>query len=108
MARFTIPLSLALAAIGAYALLYCFEVSRRVIPGAIGTSVGDDVVVIGYSVTAIATVIGVWAFAGSLRGSNAARNVSILAVVLCASAFAFWTWLHLTGVLIPYSRTFEQ
>jgi hypothetical protein len=101
-----IPLSILLLAVGGYVFSYgCRKIERS---AGFGTSVGDDVIVIGYSVPAIATVLSALAVFAvrSLSWSN--RSLPIAALVVSAASLVFWFWLHLSGVVIPYSTTLKQ
>ncbi|MFO1457803.1 MAG: hypothetical protein U1G08_00225 [Verrucomicrobiota bacterium] len=95
--------SVILTAVACYVVHYCFEKLRRS-----GSSVGDDIIVIGYIATLGSTGL-------SLLGAFLARDTGVrtqaltqTTFVVCLGALGFWTWIHLSGVVVPYSTLEKQ
>jgi hypothetical protein len=101
--HFVIPLSILLLAVGGSVFFYgCQKIERS------GSSVGDDVIMIGYGVPAIATVFSALAVFAVRSGSWLSRFLPVAALLVSAASFGFWAWLHLSGIVIPYSATLKQ
>jgi len=101
--HFVIPLSILLLAVGAYVFIYGSQKIKIS-----GSSVGDDVIMIGYCVPAIATVFSASAVFVVRSGSWLSRFLPVAALVISVASFAFWAWLHLSGIVTPYSATLKQ
>ena len=88
-------------AVGGYALFYCIEKARLAAGSA--TSVGDDVIVIGYAATVTATLLSCFAAFFVRREAVLFRVLPTATLLVCGGALGFWAWLHLCGVVVPHS-----
>jgi len=104
--RFVTPVSILLLAVGCYVFFYGWQKIET--SAGFGTSVGDDVVVIGYSVPAITTVLSALAVFVVRARSWSNRSLPLAALAVSAASFVFWLWLHLSGVIIPHSATLKR
>ena len=88
-------------AVGSYALFYCVEKAR--LAAGSETSVGDDVIIIGYVATIVGILLSCLAVFIVRHKPVIFRTVPVVALLVCGTAFGFWAWLHLSGVVVPYS-----
>jgi hypothetical protein len=96
--RFVIPLSIVLLAVAGYVFFYgCQKIKIS------GSTVGDDAIMIGYGLTAITTFLSALAVFAVRSGSCSTRSLPIAALILSATSFAFWAFLHLSGIVVAYS-----
>src|SRR5262245_29494967 len=96
--RLVIPLSIILLSVSGYVFFYgCQKIKIS------GSSVGDDVIVIGYGVPAIATILSALAVFAVRSASWFSRFWPVAALILSAASFGFWAWLHLSGIVVAYS-----
>jgi hypothetical protein len=96
--RFVIPLSIVLLALAGYVLFYgCQKIKIS------GSTVGEDVILIGYSLTAITTFLSALAVFAVRSASGFIRSLPIAALILSATSLGFWAWLHLSGIVVAYS-----
>src|SRR5262245_43251125 len=96
--RLVMPLSILLIAVGASVFYYGCQKIRNP-----GSSVGDDVIALGYCIPAIATIISAAAVFTVRSGAWSVRYLPVTALIFSAASFGFWAWLHLSGVVVGYS-----
>lgn len=93
-------------AIGGWALVYCIEKAR--LAAGSSATVGDDVIVLGYVTTTAATLMSGLATIFVRRETVAWRALPVTALFVCGTALGCWAWLHLSGVIVPYSATTKK
>ena len=93
-------------AIGGGALVYCIEKAR--LAAGSSTTVGDDVIVLGYVTTVATTLLSGLATFFVRREPLALRAWPVTALVVCGTALGCWAWLHLSGVILPDSATTKK
>ena len=93
-------------AIGGWALVYCIAKAR--LAAGSSTTVGDDVVVLGYVTTTAATLMSGLATIFVRREPVALRALPVTALLVCGTALGCWSCLHLSGVILPYSATTKK
>ena len=90
--------SVGLFAAACYVFYYCSGKLQRW-----GSSVGDDVVVIGYVVTIGSCGLSLSLTYLSRADGHLTRALSRATSAASVSSLSFWTWIHLSGVIVSYS-----
>ncbi len=90
--------SIILTAAACYVVLYCMEKLHRS-----GSSVGDDVLLIGYTATIGSFGLSLLLTYISREDGFFTRALAWAAAVVCTGSLSFWTWIHLSGVVVSYS-----
>jgi hypothetical protein len=93
--------SVFLLAVSGYAIFCCIAKVRYAAGSS--TSVGDDVIVIGYAATVGTTLLSSLAVFIARNETAALRALPIAALLGGIGALGLWSWLHLSGVVVPYS-----
>ena len=90
--------SVGLFAAACYVVYYCIGKLQRS-----GSSVGDDVIVIGYTVTIGSVGLSLFLTYLSRADGHLTRALCRATSAACVSSLSFWTWIHLSGVVVSYS-----
>ena len=98
--RIMAPLSVLLLALGGYVIFYCFK--KLKLAAGSTTTVGDDVIVVGYIVTLSTALASCLTSFAARREAVGIRAVPTTALLVCIGALSFWCWLHLSGVVVAY------
>src|SRR4026209_1678527 len=90
-----------LLAVNGYAIFYCIAKAKYAAGSA--TSVGDDVIVIGYVTTVGAALLSSLAAFVARKETTPVRALPTAALFTGLGALGLWSWLQLSGVIVPYS-----
>jgi hypothetical protein len=90
-----------LLAASGYAIFYCVAKARDAAGSP--TSVGDDVIAIGYAVTFGLALLSSLTVFITRKETVSVRALPAVALLTAIGALSFWSWLHLSGVVVPYS-----
>jgi len=90
-----------LLAASGYAIFYCVAKARYAAGSP--TSVGDDIIVIGYVATFGMALLSALTVFITRKETVCVRALPTAALLAGIGALGLWSWLHLSGVVVPYS-----
>jgi hypothetical protein len=95
-----------LLAMSGYTILYCIAKAKYAAGSA--TSVGDDVIVIGYVATLGTALMSALTVFITRKETVSVRAMPAVALLAATGTLGLWSWLHWSGVVVSYSSLIKQ